>query len=54
MVADPLGESGLAKGGALWGALGPEERQIASSLLVPWRLLRTGEPLALMPMVWVR
>jgi protease-4 len=54
MVADPLGESGLAKGGALWGMLGPEERQVASALLVPWHLLRTGEPLALMPIVWVR
>jgi protease-4 len=54
MVADPLGESGLARGGGLWGALRPEERQVASALLVPWRLLRAGEPLALMPLVWIR
>jgi hypothetical protein len=54
MVADPLGEGGLVRSGALLDALRPEERQVASALLVPWRLLRAGEPLALMPLVWLR
>ena len=54
MVADPLGESGRSGRGALWGVLGPEERRVASALLVPWQLLRAGEPLALMPLVWIR
>ena len=54
MVADPLGESGHSGRGALWGVLGPEERRVASALLVPWQLLRAGEPLALMPLVWIR
>jgi protease-4 len=54
MVADPLGQAGEARGAAAWGLLSPDERRVASALLVPWRLLRRGEPLALMPFVQVR
>jgi protease-4 len=54
MVADPLGQAGGARGAAAWSLLAPEERRVASALLVPWRLLRDGEPLALMPFVYLR
>jgi protease-4 len=54
MVADPFGQAGAARQAAAWGLLSPEEQRVASALLVPYRLLRDGEPLALMPFVYLR
>ena len=54
MLADPLGQANEARSAAAWGLLSPDERRVASALLVPWRLLRRGEPLAIMPFVYWR
>jgi protease-4 len=53
MVSDPLGEGGPVQQIA-WSFLSPQERQAAGALLGPARLFRPGEPLALMPFVFVR
>jgi protease-4 len=54
MVADPLGESGDLRLSAALALLSPEERRVAAAALAPIRLFRPGEPLALMPYVFLR
>jgi protease-4 len=52
ILADPLGRSeGM---GALGAVLGPGERRMLSTLTAPLRVFRRGEPLAIMPNVFVR
>lgn len=51
VLADPFGAS--ARLGLPW-AIGPVERQALGTLTAPLRLFRRGEPLALMPQVFLR
>jgi protease-4 len=52
MLADPLGRSDQA--GAIAAFLGLGERRMVNTLTAPLRVFRRGEPLALMPNVFVR
>ena len=52
MLADPFGRSDQA--GAIAAILGLGERRVVTTLTAPLRVFRRGEPLALMPNVFVR
>jgi protease-4 len=52
LVANPFGDS--AGSGSLFSLLNPGERQALLRLATPVRLFRRGEPLAIMPNIWVR
>lgn len=52
MLSDPFGEA--AASAATLSLLGPEERRTLARLTAPLRLFRRGEPLALMPNIFLR
>ena len=51
ILADPFGRADQS--GVLGGLLGVQERRVINTLTAPLRLFRRGEPLALMPNVFV-
>jgi protease-4 len=53
LVRDPFGDRAAATAGAL-SLMGAEERRVFARLTAPLRLFRRGEPLALMPNVFLR
>ncbi len=52
MLADPLGRADHS--GAIAAFLGLGDRRMVNTLTAPLRVFRRGEPLALMPNVFVR
>jgi len=53
LVRDPFGDRAAAAAGAL-SLMGPEEQRVFAQLTAPLRLFRRGEPLMLMPNIFLR